>query len=124
MNILSNLSHQLINRYYRKKYLAFKQDMPDFKNFQLNQLRKLLIQSEQTSWGKISKVSSEWSYKKFSENLEPSSYENYHRDVENQMVSKYALCPFAIHFVHAFKSVCIYILQMLLNGSCFIHKLN
>lgn len=88
MNVLSNLSHQLINRYYRKRYLAFKQDMPAFKDFQLKQLRKLLTQSEQTGWGKVKKVSAEWSYKKFSESLDPSTYEDYHRDVENQMVSK------------------------------------
>lgn len=94
MNILSNVSHQLINRYYRKKYFAFKQDMPNFKEFQQRQLRKLLTISAATEWGKERNISPEWSYQTFSKKIEPGTYESYQQDVENQMASRKAiLCP-------------------------------
>lgn len=85
MSIISTFSHSLIHRYYRKRTKAFKDDMSSFKEFQLKQLKKLLLLSETTSFGKSINVSAKWDYETFSSNVPISEYENYEDHIIKQM---------------------------------------
>ena len=94
MGILSTLSHSLIHQYYRRRTNAFKNDMSEFKDFQLKQLKKLLNQSLKTSWGQKYKVSGDWGYKAFVKNIPITEYKDYEIEIKKQMKNKSnEICP-------------------------------
>lgn len=94
MGLLSAFSHSLIHQYYKRRTNAFKNDMSEFRDFQLKQLKKNLIQSSKTTWGEKMKLSGDWGYKAFAENVPVTEYKDYEDLILKQMNDKTdEVCP-------------------------------